>query len=159
MHASDIQVELPLVDRSTNAVEAARLIAENRFAALVVADPTGRPVAVVSSADVLGLLIPNYVLDDMALAGVIDEAGAEEMWAHAAGRTIGELLDDDEVSVRELLRVDSDSTLLEIATLMVDAHAQIAAVKGTPGGFVTLPAVMDGILSAFDAPGAPGAAA
>jgi CBS domain-containing protein len=154
MHASDIQVELPLVDRATTAVDAARLIAENHLSALVVANPSGKPVAVVSSADVLGLLVPNYVLEDMALAGVFDEAGAEEMWNHATDRTIGELLDDDGVRVRELLRVDADSTMLEIAALMVDTHAQIAAVRGTTDRFVTLPAVMDAILTTFREPGA-----
>ncbi|MEP6478150.1 MAG: hypothetical protein ABJB03_02070 [Rhodoglobus sp.] len=138
------------MDRTTNAVEGARLIARDRLAALVVADASGAPKAVVSSADVLGLLVPSYVLDDMSLAGVLDEAGAEEVWAQAAEHTIGELLDDDGVNVREILRIDADATLVEVAALMVDAHAQIAVVNGTNAmpKFVTLPAVMDAILLA-----------
>src|SRR3954454_18228053 len=100
MRASDIQVALPVVDRSTTAIAAARLIAQNHLAALVVADETGAPIGVVSSADVLGLLVPNYVRQVMSCACVLDEAGAEEMWEHAAGRSIGELLDDEGVKVR-----------------------------------------------------------
>src|SRR4051812_39247953 len=98
MHASDLQVPLPLVERGTSAIAAARIIARDGLAGLVIANESGSPVAVVSSADVLGLLVPTYVLDDMSLAGVLDEAGAEEMWAHADERTIGELLDDDGVA-------------------------------------------------------------
>lgn len=106
--------------------------------------------------DVLGLLVPSYVLQDMSLAGVLDEAGAEEMWSYADNHTIGELLDDDGVRVRELLSVDGDSTLIETAALMVDAHAQIAVVNKTdPPMFVTLPAVMDAILTFIGEPGAP----
>jgi len=155
MLASDIQVALPLVDRGTSAVAAARHIARDHLAALVVADASGTPIGVVSSADVLGLLVPSYVLQDMSLAGVLDEAGAEEMWSYADNRTIGELLDDDGVRVRELLTIDGDSTLIETAALMVDAHAQIAVVNGTdPAMFVTLPAVMDAILTFIGEPGA-----
>lgn len=156
MQASDIQTALPLVDRGTSAVAAARHIARDHLATLVVADAGGRPIGVVSSADVLGLLVPKYVLQDMALAGVLDEAGAEEMWSYADDRTIGELLDDDGVRVRELLAIDGDSTLIETAARMVDAHAQIAVVNGTnPAMFVTLPAAMEAILTFIGEPGAP----
>ncbi|MBN9189060.1 MAG: hypothetical protein J0I62_11240, partial [Microbacterium sp.] len=142
-------------DRTTPAVEAARLIARDHLAGLVVVDAAGRPLVVISSADVLGLLVPGYVLQDMTLAGVFDDAGAEEMWAQAESRTIGELLDDEDVRTRELLHVDADSTLIEIAALMVDAHAQVAAVRGSgEARFVTLPTVMDAILTGFDEAGA-----
>ena len=144
MLASDIQVPLPLVDRGTSAVAAARHIARDHLAALVVADASGTPIGVVSSADVLGLLVPSYVLQDMSLAGVLDEAGAEEMWSYADNRTIGELLDDDGVRVRELLTIDGDSTLIETAALMVDAHAQIAVVNGNRPSHVRDPARGDG---------------
>lgn len=151
MLASDLQVPLPLVRRHTTALDAARVIARDHLAGLVVADDNGRPVAVVSSADVLGLMVPGYVLDDLSLAGVLDESGADEMWTRIAERTIGELLDDGGVSVREILRVDADANLVEMAALMVDAHAQIAVVRGTSDEprFVTLPAVMDAILTAY----------
>ena len=155
MHATDLQTDLPLVDRRTTAVEAARLIARDRLAALVVADFEGSPVAVISSADVLRLMVPTYVLDDMSLAGVLDEAGADEVWGRADDRTVGELLDDDGVNVREILRVDPDSTLVEVAAQMVESHTQVALVKGSGDSpkFVTLPEVMDAILTVIGADG------
>ncbi len=153
MLASDLQVSLPLVQRHTTALKAAKLIARKRLAGLVVANEEGIPVAVVSSADVLGLMVPGYVLDDMSLAGVLDEAGAEEMWTRINERTIGELLDDDGVNVREITRIDADANLVEMAATMVDAHAEIAMV-GEPkpkSRFITLPAVMEAIVTACSA--------
>jgi CBS domain-containing protein len=150
MLASHLQVSLPLVTRATTALEAARVIATERLSGLVVANASGIPVAVVSSADVLRLMVPSYVLDDMSLAGVLDEAGADEMWTRINERTIGELLDDEGVNVRDITRVDADANLVEVAALMVDARAEIAVV-GIPAPealFVTLPSVMAAIVAA-----------
>jgi CBS domain-containing protein len=150
VHASDLQVILPLVDRHTTARDAARLIAADNLAALVITDAAGMPVAIVSAVDVLGLLIPGYVLDDVSLAGVYDERGADEAWAQVRERSIGELLDDDGVRVHDLLKVDSDATLLELAAQLATAHAHVALVKGSAGReprFVTLPAVLEAILT------------
>jgi CBS domain-containing protein len=162
VRASDLQIPVSLVDRNTSAVVAARLIAEQHLAVLVVADKSGLPMAVVSAADVLGLLLPGYVLDDLALAGVFDESGAAEVWSGAESRTIGELLDDDGIEVHDLLRVDADATLVEVAAQMADAHAQIAVVKGherEPAAFILLPAVMDAILLYCEAPDSSGTGA
>jgi CBS domain-containing protein len=156
MRATDLQVHLPLVDRDTSAVDAARLIAEGRLAGLVIADETGTAVAIVSAVDVLRLLIPGYVVEDMALAGVFDESGAEEVWSHAVDRKIGELVDDDKVHIHEILTIDADATLVEIAAEMTDARAQIAMVSASEHdaqpGFLTLPVVIEAILR-FCAPG------
>ncbi len=150
MLASDLQVSLPLVTRATTALEAAHVIARERLSGLVVADESGIPVAVASSADVLRLMVPGYVMDDMALAGVLDEAGVDEVWARLHKRTIGELLDDDAANVRDITCIDADANLIEVAARMVDARAEIAVV-GTPAPearFITLPSVMAAILKA-----------
>lgn len=147
MHASDLQSDFPIVGRDTTALEGARLIATEKLAGLVVADTNGVPVAVVSAVDVLGLMVPGYILEDMSLAGVFDEQGAEDMWGHAGEHTIGEILDDDEDRLFDLLTVDADATILELAAHMADARAQVALVKGSgPPQFVRLPVVMDAIL-------------
>lgn len=156
MRAADLQVHLPLVDRDTTAVDAARLIADGRLAGLVIADKSGDRVALVSAIDVLGLLVPGYVLDDMALAGVFDDIADEEVWAHAERRKLGELVDDDSVRIRDILRIDADATLIEVAAQMADARTHIAQVRSPepgPPGFLLLPTVMEAIL-AYCAPGA-----
>lgn len=147
MRASELQHPLPVVGRDTDAVEAARLIAVGNQPGLVIADAKGNPSAVVSAVDVLGLLVPAYVLDDLALAGVMDEKAAEEVWAHASERTIGDLLDDKAVRIYTLLTVDADATILEVAAQMADARAQVAMVAGgSDPQFITLPVVVEAIL-------------
>jgi len=150
MRATDLKTELPLVRRETAAVDAARLIAEGGRIGLVVADDAGSPVAIISATDVMRLMLPGYILEDLSLANVFDEEGANDLWAEIDSRTIGELLDDEEVPVREILAIDADATLVEIAARMADAHAQIARVTGLADDsafFLTLPVVMEAILS------------
>ena len=154
MRASDLQSSFPMVGRDTTAVQAARIIAAQDLAGLVIADRAGAPSAVISAVDVLGLMVPGYVVDDMSLAGVLDENAAEEVWDKAGQHTIGDLLDDDGVRKYELVRVDADDTILEVAARMADARAQIALVNGplgSPAQFVTLPVLMDSIVT-FCAP-------
>ncbi|MDQ6753705.1 MAG: CBS domain-containing protein [Actinomycetota bacterium] len=149
MRAADLQVALPVVRRETTAVEAGRLIAEGSLVGLVVANNDGVPVAILSAVDVLQLMLPDYVLDDPWLAGVFDEKGGGELWEHLDERTIGELMDDDGVTVRGILTIEPDDTLIEIAARMVDARTQIARVSGSANDaptFVTLPSVMSAIL-------------
>lgn len=150
MHASDLQTSITMVDRHTSAQRAARLIADGSLPGLVIADAKGKPVTVISAVDVLGLLIPGYIRQDMSLAGVFDEKGAEEIWQHLDGRTIGDLLDDDGVHTFDLITVDSDATVVEIAAQMAEARAMIALVDSPPESepvFITLPTVMKSILS------------
>ncbi|MHC5795007.1 CBS domain-containing protein [Lacisediminihabitans sp. FW035] len=150
MRASDLQTTFPLVGRDSSALEAARLIAADRLAGLVVVDRSGIPAAVVSAVDVLKLMLPGYVLDDLSLAGVFDEGAAEEVFGHAKDHTIGELLDDESVRVYDLLVVEPDATIVEVAARMADARAQVAQVKGAAGAppvFLTLPVVLDAVLA------------
>lgn len=149
MRAKDLQTPMPIVRRETTAITAASLIAENGLIGLVIADKAGVPVAIVSAIDVLRLMLPGYVLDDLSLARVFDEAGTEELWGELHGRRIGDLIDDDGVSVHKILTVQAEATVIEIAALMVDAHTQIALITGLASdepAFVTLPAVMNSIL-------------
>jgi CBS domain containing-hemolysin-like protein len=149
MHASDLVTRIELVDRTTNALAAAQLVARDGHSTIIIADKDGKPVAVISALDVLALLIPHYLRDDMALAGVFDENGAEEIWTHAKDRTVGELLDDDKVNVYDILRVDADASIVEVAARMANERAQVALVtdeNATEPGFVRLPTVMDAII-------------
>src|SRR4051812_6813484 len=102
MRAADLQIPLPLVDRNTTLFDAARLIADDRLGGLVVVDDAGRPSSVVAAVDVLRLMLPPYLLDDLSLAQVFDERGAEEVWSAVRTRTIGELLDDEGIEVYAL---------------------------------------------------------
>lgn len=152
MRASELETSLPLVDLHTPALDAARMIAGERLAVLVIADASGRPSSLVSAIDVLGLLIPSYLRDDRFLSGVLDENGSDEVWAEARRRTIGELVEDDAVDVHDIVAVEPDATLVEVAALMAEERTSVALViRGDgPPRFVTLPTVMEAILGLAD---------
>jgi CBS domain-containing protein len=149
VRAADLQVALPVVRRETTAVEAGRLIAEGGLVGLVIANNAGVPSSILSAVDVLQLMLPDYIIDDPSLSSVFDETGAGELWDRLDERTIGELLDDDGVTVRRMLTIEPDDTLVEVAARMVDGRTQIARVTGSPNDapmFVTLPSVISAIL-------------
>ncbi|GAB3557744.1 hypothetical protein GCM10027344_05640 [Spelaeicoccus albus] len=149
MRAHDLQTALPTVGRTTPVTEAARLIAADGASAIVITGQTGAPLAIAAAVDILRLMLPTYVLDDQSLAGVIDDTGGAERWAAIDRRTIGDLVDDEGVTVRSILTVDADATVMEVAARMLDAHLPVAYVAGTPAespGFVTLGAVLDAFL-------------
>lgn len=158
MRARDLQTAMPVVNRDTTAMEAAKLIAGSNVVGLVIADRRGVPVALVSAIDVLTLMLPGYLLDDLSLAAVFDEQGAEDLWGNLRQRTIGELIDDEGVATRRILTVEPDDTVVEVAARMAGTRSQLALVAGSPAdhpSFVTLPAVMEAIVS-YCTPASPG---
>lgn len=159
MRASDLAEAIPTVTRTTTALEAARVIAEHRLAGLVVADDAGVPVAVVPGTQVLKLVVPRYVREDPSLAHVYDEAGADELCAALAGKTVADLLDSDEIASRELPSLLPDDTLIEIAAVMVESHSPVVVVRGRDGrylGAITFARAMAAIAAAADRQPTPG---
>jgi CBS domain-containing protein len=151
MLARDLAEQVPVVRRTDNALEVARLIASLRLAGVVVADDGGEPVALLQGSQVLRIVVPRYVREDPRLAHAYDEAGADELCAGLGRRTVGDLLDDDEVTPRELPQVQPEDTLVEIASVMVREHSSLVVVRdeaGTSSGVVTLPRVMAAVLRA-----------
>jgi hypothetical protein len=138
MLASDIQTSLPLLNRRTNALVAGRLLTHQYPGGLVVADDDGTPLASISSADVLSLMVP---VDARELG--------EDAWPRVAERTIGDLVENEDIVLGELLHVTADDDLLELAANMVAAGAQMAIVDDglDRPRFVSLPAVLDAILA------------
>jgi CBS domain-containing protein len=134
MRAADLVERVPLVTADTDAVAAARVLAEHRLTGLVVADDAGVPVAVLGGPDVLRLVVPEYVLSNPALAHVYDEAGSEEVVARLRERTLGDLLRSRPDAARPLPSVAPEDTLIEIASLMCEEHATIVIVRERHGG-------------------------
>ncbi|WP_162236743.1 CBS domain-containing protein [Curtobacterium sp. Leaf261] len=164
MRASDIVTTLHVVERSTPAVDAIRLVAELDLVGLVVAEDDGHPSSVVASVDVMRLMLPGYLLDDLSLANTMDDTDLDDFRTRLEERTIGDVIDDDSVPVRDLLVVPPDAGLVEIAARMADRRTQLALVDDDSldaPAFVTLPALLDAIVGRWDRPGGagPGSAA
>lgn len=117
--------EFPVVGQDSDALEAARLLAERRLPGLVVIDAAGVPVALLPASQVVQFLVPSYIQDDPSLAGVLDESMADRIADRLAGRTVKSLLPRE---VPELPRVAADDTLVEVAAIMARTRCPMAAV-------------------------------
>lgn len=125
MHAQDLAREFPMVDMRVPAVEAARLLAEQRLPGLIVVDDQGLPAAVLSGTAVLGLVVPSHVHESAASARVIDERHADLFVSEVGVRTVGECLTK---RTHELPVVSARATALEIAGMMSRTGCPLVAV-------------------------------
>jgi CBS domain-containing protein len=127
MRARDLAERLPTVDLDTDAMEAARTLASHRIPGLVVLDEDGGPYAVLPGSQVLRFVIPSYVQEDPQLAGVYDEATADELCGQLAGRPVRDLLprrpDPDDLPV-----VEGSANSMVVAALMARLRSPIVAV-------------------------------
>jgi CBS domain-containing protein len=124
MRARDVAEPFPLVTVDTEAIEAARLLAERRLPGLIVLDRAGRPHAILPGSQVLRFMIPRYIQDDLSLAYVLDERHADRLSEALAGKTVQQLLPRRD----ELPVVDGDATAVEIAAVMARWHSPLVAV-------------------------------
>ncbi len=136
MRARDIAEPYPVVGYSTPALEAARLIARNRLPGLVVTDPDGTPKAVLPVSEVVRFMVPDYVQDDHAIAGVLGEVTVEQITAGLGHATVADLLSARPV---ELAVLQADDTLVELAAIMARLRSPLCAIvdKGRILGVVT----------------------
>lgn len=125
MHAEGIAEDFPAVTIDSDALDAARLLAEHQLPGLVVTDPAGRPYAVLPAHLVVGFLVPGYIRDDPALAGVLTEAAADRAAQKLHGKTVGDVLPDRPDSVPA---VAADATIIEVAAAMARLRSPLVAV-------------------------------
>ena len=64
MHAEDIAEDFPVITIDSNALDAARMLAEHRLPGIVVTDSAGQPYAVLPASQVVRFIVPRYVQDD-----------------------------------------------------------------------------------------------
>jgi predicted transcriptional regulator len=144
--ARDLAAPFPSVALDDDAIEAVRLMAEQRLPGIVVCERAGgRPVRILPGTQVLRFMIPRYVQDDPTLARVISAQASERLLGELAGRRVRDLLPatpDVDVAVAE-----PDDTLLELAALMARTHSPLVAVVEDHRliGCVTLPRLLDAL--------------
>ncbi|MCG5219942.1 CBS domain-containing protein [Streptosporangium sp. KLBMP 9127] len=125
MQAADLVEPYPTVEIDSDALDAARLLAEQRLVGLIVVDADGRPQAVLPGSQFLRIAVPQYVQSDPALARVVDERHADRMCTTLAGKRVRDVLPDEKLKPAI---VDPDATALEIAALMTQSHTPLVAV-------------------------------
>ena len=134
MRARNLAQQLAVVTPDTDAMEAARVMAERRLPGLIVCGEDGRPYTVLPGSQVLRFLIPRYIQDDPALARALDEQASDELCRRLVDSTVRDLLPRPQ-DVDELPVVDADATSLEVAAVMARMHSPlVAVVDDHPGG-------------------------
>jgi predicted transcriptional regulator len=117
--------EFPVVDLDSDALDAARLLAEHRLPGIVVIDQGGCPHSILPASQVVRFLVPSYVRDDPSLAGVLNESMADRVADKLSGKTVRSLLPDDRP---ELPKVNGDDTIIEVAAIMARLRCPLVAV-------------------------------
>jgi CBS domain-containing protein len=125
MRAEDIAEDFPIVSVDSDAVEAARMIAEHSLPGLLVTDASGKPYAVLPAFEILRFILPRYVRDDLALAGVLGESGADQAAQNLAGKTVGDVLPE---YLRNIPSVNARDGVIKVAAAMTQLRSPLIAV-------------------------------
>src|ERR1700752_3332615 len=90
MRAAELAEDFPVITVDSDALDAARLLAEHRLPGIVVTDRSGKPFAVLPASQVVRFIVPRYVQDDPSLAGVLNESAADRAAEKLGGKTVRE---------------------------------------------------------------------
>ena len=125
MHAEDIAEDFPVITIDSDALEAARMLAEHRLPGIVVTDSSGQPYAVLPASQVVRFIVPRYVQDDPSLAGVLSESMADRAAEKLGGKTVRDVLPEHLLDVPA---AHADDTIIEVAALMARLRSPLIAV-------------------------------
>jgi CBS domain-containing protein len=136
VRAEDLEEKFPIVRIDSDAVDAARKIAEHNLPGLLVTDTSGNPYAVLPAFEILRYILPRYVQDDLALAGVLGEPTPDQAVQNLAGKTVGDVLPDN---LRDIPSVDARATVTKAAAEMARLRSPLIAVTkdGKVHGVIT----------------------
>ena len=125
MRAQQIAEEFPVVTTDSDALDAVRLMASRRLPGLIVTDRHGTPVSILPASQVVRLLVPGYVQDDPALAGVLSESMADRIADKLGGKSVAAVLAKN---TKDMPTVNADDTIVEVAAVMARDRSPLVAV-------------------------------
>ncbi|MGH3958517.1 CBS domain-containing protein [Mycobacterium sp.] len=125
MRAEEIAEEFPVVTVDSDALDAARMLAEHRLPGIVVTDTSGQPYAVLPASQVVRFIVPGYVQDDPSLAGVLNESVADRAADRLGGKTVRDVLPEHLLNVPA---ANADDTVIEVAAVMARLRSPLIAV-------------------------------
>jgi CBS domain-containing protein len=145
MHAEDMAEDFPVISIDSNALDAARTLAEHRLPGIVVTDSSGSPYAVLPASQVVRFIVPTYVQDDPSLAGVINESWADRAAQKLGNKKVHDVLPEHLINVPA---ANADDTIIEVAALMARYRSPLIAVMkdGKLHGVITASRLLDAAL-------------
>ncbi|MGA8330885.1 MAG: CBS domain-containing protein [Mycobacterium sp.] len=136
MRAEDLDEQFPIVTVDSDALDAARMVAEHHLPGLVVADTSGKPYAVLLASELMRVVLPHYAQDDLALAALLGDAIADHAAQNLAGKTVGDILPKHP---RNVISVDARASVFKAAAEMAQSRSPLIAVtkNGKLHGVIT----------------------
>jgi CBS domain-containing protein len=125
MRAEELAEAFPVVTVDSDALDAARLLAEHRLPGIVVTDESGKPFAVLPASQVVRFIVPRYVQDDPSLAGVLNESMADRAADKLGNKKVRDVLPDHLTNVPS---AHADDTIIEVAAVMSRLRSPLMAV-------------------------------
>jgi CBS-domain-containing membrane protein len=113
--ARDLMGPVRTVRPEDPAGELVRAFQDPDVRAVAVVTELGELVGSMSDEDMLSAILPSYLLDDAALAGVVEEDAAAELYRRLEGKRVKDLV---EATRREHPLVSPEDTLIEVAVAM-----------------------------------------
>ena len=125
MRAEDLDEQFPIVTVDSDALDAARMVAEHHLPGLAVADASGKLYALLLASELTRFVLPRYAQDDLALAGVLGDAIADHATQNLAGKTLGDVLPEHP---RNVTSIDARASVFKAAAEMVQLRSPLIAV-------------------------------
>ncbi|MGW4351609.1 CBS domain-containing protein [Nocardia sp. NPDC004582] len=126
MHAAQIAEEYPVIDLDSDAIDAARLLAEHRLPGILVTDADGSPHSVLPASQVVLFIIPKYVQDDPSLAGVLNESMCGQVVKRLRGKKVRDVIPE---WLTKIPAAKADDNIVEVAALMAKYKSPLVAVQ------------------------------
>jgi predicted transcriptional regulator len=145
MRAEDIAEDFPIMPVDSNALEAAHMIAEHNLPGLLVTDTSGKAYGVLPAFGILRYILPRYVQDDLALAGVLGDSTADQATRNLAGKTVGDVLPE---YLRNVPPVNARDSVIKVAAVMAQLRSPLIAVTkdGKLHGVITASRLLAAVL-------------
>ena len=145
MRAEDMAEDFPVVTTNSHALEAVRMLAEQRLPGILVVDASGSPYAVLPASQVVRFIVPRYVQDDPSLAGVLQESMADHVAERLDGKTVGDMLPEHLTNVPP---ANFDDTIIEVAAGMARLRSPLIPVTkhGRLQGVITASRLLAAVL-------------
>ncbi|MVU76551.1 CBS domain-containing protein [Nocardia sp. ET3-3] len=126
MHAAQMAEEYPVIDLDSDAIDAAKLLAEHRLPGILVIDANGKPHSVLPASQVVLFIVPKYVQDDPSLAGVLTEGMCGQVVKRLRGKRVRDVIPE---RLTKIPAAKADDNFVEVAALMAKYKSPLVAVQ------------------------------
>ncbi len=145
MRARDIMQPAREVRPDDPADELIRAFEDPELRAVAVVTDEGDLIGLITDEDLLYALLPSYVLEDEALAGVLEERAGSTLRERIEGKRVRDVVN---TTRRQEAPVDADDTLVEVAVKLVrSGHPAVpVAERGRVLGVITVDVLLPALL-------------